>query len=322
MPETTNFSLYQPVAGESGWAAALNGNFDTIDALLYSHQTSIDGHTGTGSNKHNAEQIRTSDGSDVQSALAAKASLHHSHQADDVILPDNLDIGHHIANINDDIQSLETTKAALRHTHQSDDILLPDGLELGQHIDSIDDDIEALQTGKADATHEHAEYALQTALDTVENTLDLLLPDLASVTLSVDVVNRSGGIRILFHTTPTVHFSQAEILIEKDGVEMHHETVLSTYVFIDGSELSGVENGDVINLSVTLYSSLSSKIKKVDHTYATTTSPLEERIKAIETQLTLGNIIDAFAQDEDALQALANVLHSSNTLAQKVSELM
>jgi|GEM_PF-1666004 len=284
MPETTNFSLYKPVAGESGWADELNGNFDTIDALLYSHQTSIDGHTGTGSNKHNAEQIRTSDGSDVQATLAGKASLHHSHQAEDIILPDNNDIGH--------------------------------------HIDDINDAILALQNGKADSEHEHAEYALQTALDTVENTLDLLLPDLASVTLSVDVVNRSGGIRILFHTTPAVHFSQAEILVEKDGVEVHHETVLSTSVFIAGSELSGVENGNVINLSVTLYSGLSSKIKKIDHTYATTTSPLEERIETIETQLTLGNIIDAFAQDEDALQALANVLHSSNTLAQKVSELM
>ena len=42
----------------------------------------------------------------------------------------------------------------------------------------------------------------------------------------------------------------------------------------------------------------------------------------IESQLTIGNIIDSFAQDADALQALANVLHSSNTLAQKVSELM
>ena len=31
---------------------------------------------------------------------------------------------------------------------------------------------------------------------------------------------------------------------------------------------------------------------------------------------------ETFAQDADALQALANVLHSSNTLAQKVSELM
>ncbi len=284
MPETTNFNLYKPVAGESGWAAALNGNFDTIDALLYSHQSSIDGHTGTGSNKHNAEQIRTSDGSDVQSALAGKSSLHHSHQAEDIILPDNNDIGH--------------------------------------HIDDINDALIVLQNGKADVEHEHSEYALQTALDTVENTLDLLLPDLGSVTLSVDVVNRSGGIRILFNTTPTVHFSQAEILIEKDGVEVHHETVLSTCVFIDGSELSGVENGDVINLSVTLYSGLSSNIKKIDHTYATTTSPLEERIETIEQQLTLGNIIDAFAQDEDALQALANVLHSSNTLAQKVSELM
>ncbi len=284
MPETTNFNLYKPVAGESGWAAALNGNFDTIDALLYSHQTSIDGHTGTGSNKHNAEQIRTSDGSDVQSALAGKSSLHHSHQAEDIILPDNNDIGH--------------------------------------HIDDINDALVVLQNGKADTEHEHSEYALQTALDTVENTLDLLLPDLGSVTLSVDVVNRSGGIRILFNTSPTVHFTQAEILIEKDGSEVHHETVLSTYVFIDGSELSGVENGDVLNISVTLYSGLSSMIKKIDHTYATTTSPLEERIETIETQLTLGNIIDAFAQDEDALQALANVLHSSNTLAQKVSELM
>ncbi len=127
--------------GANGWAAALNGNLDTIDALLYSHQTSIDGHTSTGSNKHNAEQIRTSDGSDVQSALAAKASLHHSHQAEDIILPDNNDIGH--------------------------------------HIDDINDALVVLQNGKADVAHEHAEYALQTALDTVENTLDLHCTDYA-----------------------------------------------------------------------------------------------------------------------------------------------
>ncbi|MCD4829744.1 MAG: hypothetical protein K8R90_09990 [Candidatus Cloacimonetes bacterium] len=72
----------------------------------------------------------------------------------------------------------------------------------------------------------------------------------------------------------------------------------------------------------TLSSSLSSKERTVQHTFYTTSLPLEERLNAIETQLTLGNIIDSFAQDEDALQALANVLHSSNTLAQKVSELM
>ncbi|MCD4829803.1 MAG: hypothetical protein K8R90_10285 [Candidatus Cloacimonetes bacterium] len=246
MPGTTNYNLYKPVAGESGWADEININFDVIDAQMMSNQNSITGHTGTGSNKHEASQIRTTDGSSVQTAL----------------------------------------------------------------------------NGKADAAHSHAAYALQSGLEAVESTLDLLAPDLTLVNLFVEVVNRGGGIRIHFYTDTGIYFTQAVIQVEKDGAEVANIVTSSSVVFIPGSDLSGIEDADVLSIKVILYSGLSSKERTVHHTFHTTTLPLEERLNAIETQLTLGNIIDSFAQDEDALQALANVLHSSNTLAQKVSELM
>ena len=70
MAETTNYNLYKPQAGESGWAQALNNNLDVIDGQMKSNQDGISNHTGTGSNKHNADQIKTTNGSNVESEIA------------------------------------------------------------------------------------------------------------------------------------------------------------------------------------------------------------------------------------------------------------
>jgi len=96
----------------------------------------------------------------------------------------------------------------------------------------------------------------------------------------------------------------------------------SNYIFFDTGILTNIADGDVLTIITTVYSGLSSKSKSYSHTYHQSNNTIIDRLNAIETQLTIGNIIDSFAQDADALQALANVLHSSNTLAQKVSELM
>ncbi|MCD4650644.1 MAG: hypothetical protein K8S56_02490 [Candidatus Cloacimonetes bacterium] len=246
MANTTNYNLYKPIEGESGWATIINSNFDVIDSQMKSNQDSITGHTGTGKHKHEASQIRTSNGSDVQSILDGKANLSHTHSI----------------------------------------------------------------------------YALQSEMEIIGNTLDLLAPDLTSVNLFIEAVNRDGGLRIHFYTDVSVYFTQAVLQIDKGGSGVSGVTTSSNVVFIPGSDLSGVVDADVIGITVILYSGLSSIEQTINHTFYLTPLPLESRVNVIEQQLTLGNIIDSFAQDEDALQALANVLHSSNTLAQKISELM
>jgi len=159
-------------------------------------------------------------------------------------------------------------------------------------------------------------------METIENTLDLLAPDLTNVNLFIEANNRDGGLRVRFYTDANVHFTQAVVQIEKNSSTVCSVTTSSSVVFIPASDLVGVVDADIITIKVSLYSGLSSKETSMNHVYYLTPLPLESRVNEIEQQLTLGNIIDSFAQDNDALQALANVLHSSNTLAQKVSELI
>ena len=249
MAETINYNLYKPEAGESGWAQALNTNLDIIDGQIKSNQDGNSNHTGTGSNKHNADQIRTANGSNVESEIAA------------------------------------------------------------------------LISGKANTNHTHTLYAAQNDMDQVLNTLDILAPDLTNLTLFVNTSNRNGGIRITFVFNSNIYFTQALIQVEKNGVEIASVISTANLIYINESELTGVEEGDQLNIIVTVISGLSSKGKTVSHIYNHTNNNIIERLNVIETQLTIGNIIDSFAQDADALQALANVLHSSNTLAQKVAEL-
>jgi len=273
MAETTNYNLYKPQAGESGWAQALNNNLDVIDAQMKSNQDGISNHTGTGSNKHNADQIKTANGSNVESEIAAlisgKADVNHTHNFS---LPG--------------------------HGHQSSDVILPDNMDVGHHINRIDSDIL-----------------------TINNTLDLILVDLTDVTISAQISNIYGGLRIICNTNPVINITSWFIDIQKDGISIGQIWNSSNYFFIDGDLLINVNDGDTLTIIVTANSGQSSKSRSYSHVFHETNNSIIERLNAIETQLTIGNIIDAFAQDADALQALANVLHSSNTLAQKVAEL-
>ncbi len=274
MAETINYNLYKPVAGESGWAQALNSNLDIIDGQMKSNQDGIANHTGAGSNKHNADQVRTANGSNVESEIAAlisgKSDVNHTHNYADSV-----------------------------HNHQSSEVIMPDSQDIGHHINRIDSDI-----------------------STINNTLDLILVDLTDVTISAQISNIYGGLRIICNTSPIINITTWFIDIQKDGVTIGQIWNSSNYFFIDGDLLINVNDGDTLTITVTANSGQSSKSQSYTHIYHETNNNIIERLNAIETQLTIGNIIDAFAQDADALQALANVLHSSNTLAQKVSELI
>ncbi len=274
MAETTNYNLYKPQAGESGWAQALNNNLDVIDAQMKSNADGISNHTGTGSNKHNADQIKTANGSNVESEIAAlisgKADVNHTHNY-----------------------------SAPGHGHLADDVMMPDSQDVGHHINSINTDIA-----------------------TINNTLNLIIVDLTTVNLSAQITNRYGGIRVINNTSPVINVSHWSLEVQKDGITLCEIYSSSNYIFIDGDLLTNVVDGDELTIITTAYSGLSSKSKTYLHIFHETNNNIIERLNLIESQLTIGNIIDSFAQDADALQALANVLHSSNTLAQKVSELM
>ncbi len=273
MAETNNYNLYKPQAGESGWAQALNNNLDVIDGQMKSNQDGISNHTGTGSNKHNADQIKTANGSNVESEIAAlisgKADTVHTHNY-----------------------------SSPGHGHQAGDVLMPDSNGVGHHINRIDSDISS-----------------------INNTLNLIIVDLTTVNLSAQISNRYGGIRVINYTSPVINISNWSVEVQKDGITLCEIYSSSNYIFIDGDLLTNVADGDVLTIITTASSGLSTKSKTYSHTFHETNNNIIERLNLIESQLTIGNIIDSFAQDADALQALANVLHSSNTLAQKVAEL-
>jgi hypothetical protein len=274
MAETTNYNLYKPQAGESGWAQALNNNLDVIDGQMKSNQDGISNHTGSGSNKHNADQIKTANGSNVESEIAAlisgKADVNHTHNFS---LPG--------------------------HGHLADDVMMPDSQDVGHHIYNINNDIA-----------------------TINNTLDLIVVDLTDVNLSAQITNQYGGIRVICYTSPVINIANWNVEILRDGISICEIMSASNYIFFDTGILTNIADGDVLTIITTVHSGLSTKSKSYSHTYHQSNNTIIDRLNAIETQLTIGNIIDSFAQDADALQALANVLHSSNTLAQKVSELM
>jgi hypothetical protein len=151
--------------------------------------------------------------------------------------------------------------------------------------------------------------------------LDLLLPDLSNVDITASIINRPGGVRIIGNTTPTINVTSWRIRILKNDIVVFESISGTSYVFVHEESLTGVDNDDFIDIEVTAISGESLKSISYSHQFQHINSNIEERLNTIETQLTIGNIIDSFAQDTDALQALANVLHSSNTLAQKVAEL-
>jgi hypothetical protein len=259
MSNTPNYNLYKPSAGDSGWADEMNQNLNTIDAQMKSNADAVINHNGNGSNKHLANQIRTADGSNVETKIA----------------------------------NLDSAKANTNHSH----------------------------SGYASMSHIHSQYALSSDLEKINNTLDLLLPNLTSIDVSASISNRSGGIRIIGITTPVINVSSWRLIISKNSIVCFEMISSGSYMFVQEEAMTGVQDDDVIDIEVSIISGESIKSKTYSHQFQHINSNIKDRVMTLESQLTIGNVIDSFAQDTDALQALANVLHSSNTLAQKVAEL-
>ena len=221
-----------------------------------------------------------------------------------------------------DAQMKTNNNGVVNHTnsgtnkHKADQIQTDDA-------SNVEAKLAALAAGKADAGHTHSIYALATEMEAVEGTLSLLAPNLNEETLNVSVQNRNGGLRISFGFSTNIFWNNAQITVENADEEQLVTMVTgSSIAYIDGSDLTGVVEDDVLTVTVVVNSGFSSRTRVVSHTFKDTDNNIQNRLDALETTMTIANLIDSITQDSNALQAIANYVQSSNTLAQKVAELM
>ncbi|MDD3502177.1 MAG: hypothetical protein PHE19_07140, partial [Candidatus Cloacimonetes bacterium] len=91
-------------------------------------------------------------------------------------------------------------------------------------------------------------------------------------------------------------------------------------VFVPENAIIHIVNcNDNIQVRVIICFGYSMKERTYTHQFKHIDSDFEIKVNSYMQTLTISAIVNAFAQDVDALQSLANVLHSSNTLAQKIA---
>jgi len=192
------------------------------------------------------------------------------------------------------------------------------GAILNTILDELKTACNTLDTTKALINHTHIIYATtsdlsveQQRIDALESLVNFMNPDLSEVSVAASVRNGGNGIQVAIAVTPSVYVRMFNVEVKKNGAIIHAVQSGSNNIFI--SESVGFEDGDILEVrgqiicgqDTTKYSEWYS------HTY-----------NNAYPSLTVADVVAAFKNDESALQELANVLHDSNTLAQKVAELM
>ncbi|MDD3501778.1 MAG: hypothetical protein RBS16_01875 [Candidatus Cloacimonadales bacterium] len=193
--------------------------------------------------------------------------------------------------------------------------------------DNVQEALNILNSNKANANHTHNIYItsselepMQTEINTIKNTLDQLSPDLDLVELSASISNKAGGISVSINTTPYVHLTACRVMIAFNGSYIYDSVNSSSFVFVPENAINHIVNhNDNIQIKVIIYSGYSMKERTYTHQFKHIYSDFEIKVNSYMQTLTISAIVNAFAQDVDALQSLANVLHSSNTLAQKIA---
>jgi len=189
-------------------------------------------------------------------------------------------------------------------------------------------------TGYADVSHSHSDYAssiatinntLQTINDSIsilQNTINLLLPDLGSVTIEADIDNIGGGIRITCTTSPIILIRSWNIKVRSLGSLIYNSENSSNVVFISGELLSETESNTLLSITVTANSGQTTKAETFSFTYVKTPSLIDAKLASfqdiIDNELTIANILDSIANDANVCQAQANMLQHSNTLVTKI----
>ncbi len=205
----------------------------------------------------------------------------------------------------------------------------------------------AMVSSKADSEHTHSGYApinhnhddeyssidhnhasigvieedisdMSDRISEIKNTLDLLMPDLEGIEITSSISNRPGGLSISISTEPSIVVSSIMVAVMYNSYTVFSASSSSSFLYIPEAAL-GVPNGAQLHIKIMVFSGKSYRQAQYSHVFQHIDSDFETQVKNYMQTLTIQNIVNAFAQDTDALQSLANVLHSSNTLAHKIA---
>jgi uncharacterized protein YukE len=177
--------------------------------------------------------------------------------------------------------------------------------------------------GKAEATHSHAEYVGQTEFADLADQVATMIPDLASVALNGTISNHAGGLNINVSVNPSVPVATYMIEIEYNSAVVCNVGISAGGVHVSREALAALPSPAQIQVKITAMNAVSSQEKAYTHTYVRTAAPWEAQIEDLQSaisSLTVESIVAGFLNSDDAMTALANYVHSSNTLAAKVAE--
>ncbi len=269
-------------------------------------------------------------------ALATKAASGHHHNGDySAITHGHADLSTSIAALvvkSNANESGLVTKAAADHHHDAD-------YSATNHVHTdLEDDISTVTSQASTnannlATHHHdADYSAsahthgtyETAIAQLQALANTLDPDVTNVVISLSITNTYEGIVIQATATPDIYVRRWGFTIKKAGAVVANTGTGADSMLIPARW--GFADDDTLEIQARLMTGVSS-MKTSDwyaHTYERPTSPFEEQINAISAQLAsvdIGAFVRAFVADDNAVQALANKVHTSNALAQKVIDL-
>jgi len=140
-------------------------------------------------------------------------------------------------------------------------------------------------SGSSDVQTQLDLKAAQTDMDAVEAFVDLLSPNLTSVTVSATITNINGGVRIKGDTTPDIYITQWVIVVSEGGSQVCSVTSSSNVVFIPASDLTGVISGDTLSITVTAHAGESSKGVGFSHTYTYINSKQDDDLASLTASL-------------------------------------
>lgn len=197
--------------------------------------------------------------------------------------------------------------AAKTHTHQADAIITP--LTGTPTLDAV---LASIVGGSE----------VPISLADLKAWYDIQNPDLTGIEASANVNSTYWGVMVVCSVSVPIFVRSWEVIVKKGESVLYQGSGAGNVFYVhDGC---GFVASDELSVRVKLYTGANDSVTSLwyTHTYNPPTNPEISAMQAQLAGLTLGNIIDSLVQDENALNALANVLQGSNLLANKVANIM
>ena len=192
------------------------------------------------------------------------------------------------------------------------------GAILNTILGEIKSQIITLDSGKSDSGHTHSSYALASNLTTlqdrvaaIENLLAYLEPDLTAVDVTSSPTSAANGISAPVVVNPSIYVREYRVEARLPGGAVFYSGNSGSSLLFVPQETS-FDTGDDVEIRVGIVAGTGAVKWSSWYTiyYSNTASVM-----------TVSEVVTAFKNDTAAIQELANALHDSNLLAQKIAEL-